>query len=141
MEDILSGFEENAGEDEPVEEGTDAEGASESEQEEVIDSAGDTAKGDTMETNKKTTPILPPDIQRMIDEIEGIIPPEEEKKEPTGVYLKRKEEPSENMGQVAEDLRIDDDLMMTLTKISTRSSRKIWMTITLKKTTMRKQTK
>ena len=62
-----------------------------------------------METNKKTTPILPPDIQRMIDEIEGIIPPEEEKKEPTGVYLKRKEEPSENMGQVAEDLRIDDD--------------------------------
>ena len=109
MEDILSGFEENAGEDEPVEEGTDAEGASESEQEEVIDSAGDTAKGDTMETNKKTTPILPPDIQRMIDEIEGIIPPEEEKKEPTGVYLKRKEEPSENMGQVAEDLRIDDD--------------------------------
>ena len=73
---------------------------SESEQEEVIDSAGDTAKGDTMETNKKTTPILPPDIQRMIDEIEGIIPPEEEKKEPTGVYLKRKEEPSENMGQV-----------------------------------------
>ena len=45
----------------------------------------------------------------MIDEIEGIIPPEEEKKEPTGVYLKRKEEPSENMGQVAEDLRIDDD--------------------------------
>ena len=109
LEDILSGFEENAGEDEPVEEGTDAEGASESEQEEVIDSAGDTAKGDTMETNKKTTPILPPDIQRMIDEIEGIIPPEEEKKEPTGVYLKRKEEPSENMGQVAEDLRIDDD--------------------------------
>ena len=94
-----------------------------------------------METNKKTTPILPPDIQRMIDEIEGIIPPEEEKKEPTGVYLKRKEEPSENMGQVAEDLRIDDDFMMTLTKISTRSSRKIWMTITLKKTTMRKQTK
>ena len=98
MEDILSGFEENAGEDEPVEEGTDAEGASESEQEEVIDSAGDTAKGDTMETNKKTTPILPPDIQRMIDEIEGIIPPEEEKKEPTGVYLKRKEEPSEKHG-------------------------------------------
>ncbi len=45
MEDILSGFEENAGEDEPVEEGTDAEGASESEnKKEVIDSAGDTAK-------------------------------------------------------------------------------------------------
>ena len=36
--------------------------------------------------------------------------PEEEKKEPTGVYLKRKEEPSENMDQVAKVPRIYDDI-------------------------------
>ena len=94
-----------------------------------------------METNKKTTPILPPDIQRMIDEIEGIIPPEEEKKEPTGVYLKRKEEPSENMGQVAEDLRIDDDFDDDFDEDFDEEFEEDWMTITLKKTTMRKQTK
>ena len=35
--------------------------------------------GDNMETKKTTEPILPPDIQRLIDEIEGVIPPEEEK--------------------------------------------------------------
>ena len=108
LEDILSEFEGNT-EEEPVKEGADAENASEVKQEDMADSTGDIIKGDTMETNKKTTPILPPDIQRMIDEIEGVIPPEEEKKEVTGVRLKRKEEPSENMGQVAEDLRMDDD--------------------------------
>ena len=32
--------------------------------------------GETMEEKKKTEPILPPDIQRLIDEIEGVIPPE-----------------------------------------------------------------
>ena len=67
--------------------------------------------GDTMETKKTTAPILPPDIQRMIDEIEGVIPPEEEKPEkPTKRTLERKkEEPHENMGKVAESLRIDND--------------------------------
>ena len=54
---------------------------------------------------KQPQPILPPDIQRLIDEIEGVIPPEEpetEKKE------KKAEEPHENMGKVTEELRIDD---------------------------------
>ena len=54
---------------------------------------------------KQPEPILPPDIQRLIDEIEGVIPPEEpetEKKE------KKAEEPHENMGKVTEELRIDD---------------------------------
>ena len=65
--------------------------------------------GDNME-NKKTEPILPPDIQRMIDEIEGVIPREEEKPKPTGRYLKRPvEEPHENMGKLADDLRMDED--------------------------------
>ena len=49
--------------------------------------------GDTMETKKTTAPILPPDIQRMIDEIEGVIPPEEEKPEkPAKRTLERKKE-------------------------------------------------
>ena len=64
--------------------------------------------GEIMEEKKKTEPILPPDIQRMIDEIEGVIPPEEPEKE-----LKEKkaaEEPHENMGKLADELRIDDDL-------------------------------
>ena len=67
--------------------------------------------GDTMETKKTTAPILPPDIQRMIDEIEGVIPTEEEKPEkPAKRTLERKkEEPHENMGKVAESLRIDND--------------------------------
>ncbi len=45
----------------------------------------------------------------MIDEIEGIIRRKKKRKTVQEVYLKRKEEPSENMGQVADDLRIDDD--------------------------------
>lgn len=67
--------------------------------------------GDNMETKKTAAPILPPDIQRMIDEIEGVIPPEEEKPEkPAKRTLERKKEEShENMGEVAESLRIDDD--------------------------------
>ena len=66
---------------------------------------------DKMETKKTTEPILPPDIQRMIDEIEGVIPAEEEKPEkPAKKTLERKpEEPRENMGQVADSLHIDGD--------------------------------
>ncbi len=69
------------------------------------------SEGETMEDQKtkKIEPILPPDIQRMIDEIEGVIPPqEEEEKAPVKRTLKRKEEPHENMGKVADSLRIDD---------------------------------
>ena len=70
------------------------------------------SEGETMEDQKtkKTEPILPPDIQRMIDEIEGVIPPqEEEEKAPVKRTLKRKEEPRENMGKVADSLRMDDE--------------------------------
>ena len=67
--------------------------------------------GEHMETEKTTAPILPPDIQRMIDEIEGVLPPEEVKPEkPAERGLERKkEETHENMGEVTESLRIDDD--------------------------------
>ena len=54
---------------------------------------------------KKNEPILPPDIQRLIDEIEGVIPPQEP--EPVKP-AKKPEEPHENMGRVADELRIDD---------------------------------
>lgn len=54
---------------------------------------------------KKDEPILPPDIQRLIDEIEGVIP--EEKPEPVK-QEKKPEGPRENMGKVADELRIDD---------------------------------
>ena len=67
--------------------------------------------GVKMETKKTTEPILPPDIQRMIDEIEGVIPPEEEKpaKSAKKTLERKPEEPRENMGEVTESLRIDDD--------------------------------
>ena len=113
LEDILSGWEGAPERDMEPE-------AEDLEDEEIEDQAGaDTdnsssegeVTGDTMETKKTTAPILPPDIQRMIDEIEGVIPPEEEKPEkPEKRTLERKkEEPHENMGKVAESLRIDND--------------------------------
>ena len=62
--------------------------------------------GETMEEKKKTEPILPPDIQRMIDEIEGVIPPEE----PKPVRREKRDDgPRENMGKLTEELRIDDE--------------------------------
>ena len=67
-------------------------------------------KGDNMESKKTTEPILPPDIQRMIDEIEGVIPAEGEKPEKAVEKpVKKVEEPRENMGKVTESLRIDDE--------------------------------
>ena len=56
---------------------------------------------------KKIDPILPDDIQRMIDEIEGVIPEEEVK--PAPAPKAKAEEVHENMGKVADSLRIDDD--------------------------------
>mgnify|MGYP000211240949 FL=1 len=56
---------------------------------------------------KPAEPILPPDIQRMIDEIEGVIPPEEPKSAP--VTQEEEELPHENMGRLAEELRVDDE--------------------------------
>ena len=80
----------------------------------VADTDTDSLEGEVtgdMETKKTTEPILPPDIQRLIDEIEGVIPPEEEKpaKPAKRTLERKKEEPHENMGEVAESLRIDDD--------------------------------
>ena len=68
------------------------------------------AKGETAVDKSTTAPILSPEIQRMIDEIEGVSPAEEGKpmqkgKEP----VKKAAEPTENMGEVTESLRIDDD--------------------------------
>ena len=71
------------------------------------DLAEGAATGENMEEKKETEPILPPDIQRLIDEIEGVIPPEEPKPVKTE---KASDEPLENMGKVAEELRIDDEL-------------------------------
>ncbi len=56
---------------------------------------------------KDTTPILPEEIQRLIDEIEGVQPQVVEEKE-TPKTEKVEEEPHENMGEVTEQLRIDD---------------------------------
>ena len=65
-------------------------------------------KAEPKAEKKAAEPILPPDIQRMIDEIEGVIPVEEEK--PARPVVKKAEEtPRENMGKVAEELRIADE--------------------------------
>ena len=126
LEDILSGWEgapeeangglleedaEEADGDLLEEDAEEADGDLPEEDAEADDMTEGEVTGDKMETKKTTEPILPPDIQRMIDEIEGVIPPEEEKPaKPAKKTLERKpEEPRENMGQVADSLRIDDD--------------------------------
>ncbi|MBM6855031.1 hypothetical protein H6B11_12850 [Mediterraneibacter glycyrrhizinilyticus] len=109
-----------AEEEEPFEPEEEAAEAGEESQEpepgaEMLDSMTEEAEeieegettGEIMEEKKKTEPILPPDIQRMIDEIEGVIPPEEPVKERE--VKKTVEEPHENMGKLADELRIDDD--------------------------------
>ena len=54
---------------------------------------------------KQAEPLLPPDIQRMIDEIEGVLP---EEAAPVPAPVKKVEELHENMGAITEQLRIDD---------------------------------
>ena len=96
-------FEEEASEEETWGDTEESED-DEAEQEDLTE--GETA-GEIMENKKKTEPILPPDIQRLIDEIEGVIPPEE----PKPVKKEKTDDvPHENMGKVADELRIDDDL-------------------------------
>ena len=56
---------------------------------------------------EEDTPILSPDIQRMIGEIEGVVPAEESLPEEKEIE-KAPEEPHENMGEVTESLRLDD---------------------------------
>lgn len=57
------------------------------------------------EKKKKVEPILPPDIQRMIDEIEGVLP---EEPEPVRPARKEEDDTRENMGEITQQLRIDD---------------------------------
>ncbi|MRM89505.1 hypothetical protein EAI28_14295 [Faecalicatena contorta] len=64
------------------------------------------AEEDKMEEKKKNAePILPPDIQRLIDEIEGVLP---EEPQPVRRTSGRSDEPRENMGAITQQLRIDD---------------------------------
>ena len=63
---------------------------------------------DSVTEKKAPEPILPPDIQRMIDEIEGVIPPQEEEPVVREEVKEKVEEPHENMGKLADELRIDD---------------------------------
>ena len=74
-----------------------AEDLDEADYEEVVEKTAST----------KTEPILPPDIQRLIDEIEGVVPPEEEVVKPVRTR-KIDNTPTENMGKVADELRLDD---------------------------------
>ena len=96
---------------EPVEEE-----AEEVEEEEPIEeSAEDVVEADAEEIYEEEpedevtedTPILSPDIQRLIDEIEGAVPAEESLPEEKEIE-KAPEEPHENMGEVTESLRLDD---------------------------------
>ena len=66
---------------------------------------------ESMKEKKKVEPILPPDIQQMIDEIEGVIPAAAEDKVPEAKAKPRRapEKPRENMGRVTEQFRIDDE--------------------------------
>ena len=66
------------------------------------------AEEDSVPEKKAPELILPPDIQRMIDEIEGVIPPEEEEPVVREEVKEKVEEPHENMGKLADELRIDD---------------------------------
>ena len=112
-EDEFEGFEEEEFEDFEVEalntEAEDAEIEELSEEEELsdVEELPNEEEEVDMKGNKKdVTPILPPDIQRLIDEIEGVIPVEPEIKpvQEEDVY----EEPHENMGKVTEQLRADN---------------------------------
>ncbi len=95
-------------EEEEVQKATEEEIAGEKDREDEKIEKGEVEKETVdLQKTKKTEQILPPDIQRMIDEIEGVIPAEEENtQEP--VRKPAKEEPRENMGKVADELRIDE---------------------------------
>ena len=69
---------------------------------------------ETKERGRTGSPILPLDIQRMIDEIEGVIPAEEtdegveSEADIRQASAARNAEPQENMGAMAEQLRVDE---------------------------------
>ena len=66
---------------------------------------------ETMDNKNNEEPILSPEIQKLIDEIEGVIPEEEEVDATVSSeeVLEVKEEPHENMGELADDLRLGED--------------------------------
>ena len=92
-EDILEGAEE-----EPIEES--AEDVVEADAEEIYEEEPE-------DEVTEDTPILSPDIQRLIDEIEGAVPAEESLPDEKEIE-KAPEEPHEKMGEVTESLRLDD---------------------------------
>ena len=64
----------------------------------------------TMDNKNNEEPILSPEIQKMIDEIEGVIPEEEEVDATvSSEEVLEVEEPHENMGELADDLRLGED--------------------------------
>ena len=69
-------------------------------------------KEETMSVERKTgEPILPPDIQRLIDEIEGVIPREDEEpmsESSTSASKMQERMPEDNMEQEMDMLRVDD---------------------------------
>ena len=66
---------------------------------------------ETMDNKNNEEPILSPEIQKLIDEIEGVIPEEEEVDATVSSeeVLEVEEEPHENMGELADDLRLGED--------------------------------
>ena len=66
---------------------------------------------ETMDNKNNEEPILSPEIQRLIDEIEGVIPEEEEVDTTVSSeeVLEVEEETHENMGELADDLRLGED--------------------------------
>ena len=65
----------------------------------------------TMDNKNNEEPILSPEIQKLIDEIEGVIPEEEEVDATVSSeeVLEVEEEPHENMGELADELRLGED--------------------------------
>ena len=64
----------------------------------------------TMDNKNNEEPILSPEIQKLIDEIEGVIPEEEEVDATvSSEEVLEVEEPHENMGELADDLRLGED--------------------------------
>ena len=82
--------------------------------EEVVNDEDDSegaAVREIMDNKNNEEPILSPEIQKLIDEIEGVIPEEEEVDATVSSeeVLEVEEEPHENMGELADDLRLGED--------------------------------
>ena len=101
-EDEFEGYEED--DEDLVEDEEPSEEPYEEEEEELL---AEEEEVDMKGNEKEAAPILPPDIQRLIDEIEGVIPAEPEIK-PVEEVEEVYEEPHENMGELTEELRADD---------------------------------